>query len=91
MEGETMTHIKVEFQESDGHAALSVPLERLEALAEEVAYTGVDEWGIEDDIPRTVVLGHQCGETPINIIVRRLSAKDFHVVFLLKVESGVER
>jgi hypothetical protein len=79
-------HITVEIQQTDEHAALNVPRERLEALGHEVAQTGIEEWGIEDGTPRTIVLENKWGSTDTNIMVRRLSAMKFHVVFMTKTE-----
>ena len=79
-------NISVEFQQTDGHAALDVPKERLEAIAHDVANIGIDEWGTENGTPRTVVLKNKWGDTDTNIMVRRLSAVKFHVVFMTRDE-----
>lgn len=78
--------INVEIQQTAGHAALNIPTERLEAIGQEVAETGVEEWGIEYGTPRTVVLDHQWGDIATNIMVRRLAVGRFHVVFLTHAE-----
>src|SRR5439155_902063 len=72
-------NINVRIQQTDGHADLKIPVERLEAIGQEVAETGIEEWGIEDETPRTVILEYQWGEIGTNIMVRRLSAAQFHV------------
>lgn len=79
-------NINVHIQQTDGHAELNIPVERLEAIGQEVAETGIEEWGIEDEMPRTVILDYQWGEIGTNIMVRRLSQAQFHVVFLTSAE-----
>jgi hypothetical protein len=79
--------INVEIQQTDGHAALNVPRERLEAIAQEVAQTGVEEWGVEDATPRTIALDNKWGDIDTIILVRRLSAVDFYVVFMTREEA----
>lgn len=77
-----MTQCSVEIQQTADHHALGVPREHLEAVAAEVAETGVAEWGVGDPAPRWVVLRHQWGTRPVNILVRRLDAARFHVGFM---------
>lgn len=84
------TNVDVEIQQTAGHAALAIPRERLEAWAMDVAQTGIDQWGIEDT-PRSVVLQNQWGDIETNIIVRRLSAKQFHCCFLTRDELDAVR
>lgn len=79
-------NINVHIQQTDGHAELNLPVERLEAIGQEVAETGIEEWGIEDETPRTVILDYQWGNIETNIMVWRLSAAQFHVVFLTCAE-----
>lgn len=79
-------NINVHIQQTDGHAELNIPVERLEAIGQEVAETGIEEWGIEDEMPRTVILDYHWGEIGTNIMVRRLSQAQFHVVFLTSAE-----
>lgn len=68
------------------YATLSIPVERLEAIGQEVAQTGLKEWGIDDPVPRTVVLDYQWGDIETNIMVCRVAAVQFHVVFITRAE-----
>lgn len=42
--------------------------------------------GFEDETPRMLILDYQWGEIGTNIMVHRLSAAKFHVVFLTRTE-----
>jgi hypothetical protein len=75
---EQMRHVKITVQQSERFAALGVPREHLEALAEEIGQETLKQPDF-----RVLVLAHKWGTQDIKIIVRNLGDSDYHVVFAM--------
>lgn len=76
--------MKITIQQTEGFAALGVPREHLEALAEEIG----QETFKQPDF-KVLVLAHKWGIQKFNMIVRNLSNGAYQIIFAMPEE--VER
>lgn len=76
---------KVNIQRSEGVAALGIPRERMEAIAQEIALTGMTDSHWSKQRSYTVALAYEWGPTPLVLFVRK-DDLNFEVTFVLDSE-----